>query len=72
MNNIILLWGAPFVGLGARASILVPRRPGIPLFLILFALVSAWVGVCILLICVYAGVVVVDIYNVVDILVHCC
>ena len=72
MDNIILLWGAPFVGLGARASVRVHRRSELSLFLLSFALVSALVGECILLVGLYAGEVVVDIYIVVVVVVlHC-
>ena len=72
MDNIILLWGAPFVGLGARASVRVHRRPELSLFLLSFALVSALVGECILLVGLYAGGVVVDIYIVVVVFVRYC
>ena len=72
MDNIILLWGAPFVGLGARASVRVQKGPELSLFLLLYALISAWVGVSILLVGVLADGVVVDIYVVVVVLVRCC
>ena len=72
MDNIILLWGAPFVGLGARASVRVQRRPELSLFLLSFKLISAWVGGGILLVGVHAGGVVVDIYIVVVVFVRYC
>ena len=72
MDNIILLWGAPFVVLGARAFVSVQKGPELLLFLLLFALVSAWVGVSILLVGFHAGGVVVDIYIVVVVIVLYC
>ena len=66
------MWGAPFVGLGARASVSVQKGPELSLFLLSYALISAWVGVSILLVGVHADGVVVDIYVVVVVLVHCC
>ena len=67
-----MLWGAPFVGLGARASVSVQKGPELSLLLLSFALISAWVGVSILLVGVHAGGVAVDIYIVVVVLVRCC
>ena len=60
-----MLWGAPFLVLGARAFVGVQKGPELSLFLLSLVLVSAWVGMSILLVGSHAGGVVVDIYNVV-------
>ena len=60
-----MLWSAPFLVLGARAFVGVQKGPGLSHFLLSLALVSAWVGVSILLVGFYAGGVAVDIYIVV-------
>ena len=62
-----MLWGAPFLVLGARAFVGVQKGPGLSHFLLSCALVSAWVGVSILLVGFHAGGVVADIYKAVDV-----
>lgn len=72
MDNIILLWGVPFLVLGARAFVGVQKGPELSLFLLSFTLVSAWVGFSNLLVGFYAGEVVVDLYVVVVVVVLYC
>ena len=64
MDNIILMLDAPFLVGGARAFIGAQKVPELSHFLLPLALISAWVGACILLDGVHAGVVVVDINSV--------
>ena len=59
------MWGAPFYDRGARASRCAPKGPEVSHFLLSFALITAWVGVGILLVGLHAGEVVGDIYIVV-------
>ena len=72
MNNTIFAGGTPFLVGGARASIVVPRIPELSLCLLPFALVSALVCACILLVIYVPAGGVVGIYNIVVVIVFYC